>query len=222
MEKLLVETIRSAADHSLDTIKNHRFVKCAESATLERNQVLRWIMCAGRESKTFPTILEFMISRSENSAVTKILQENLDDEFGNGNLDQAHFNHYIHLLNKIGLTKDDFEQYVEGPGILYALALAQSVATRQNSATAIGYMLVNEGMTPITYAAVDIALHKYYPELATSFFQLHVEVDEHHVEELYKAVAAMPDATVNDIIYGVHLGERGMAVLLDEALGALD
>jgi CelD/BcsL family acetyltransferase involved in cellulose biosynthesis len=47
-------------------------------------------------------------------------------------------------------------------------------------------------------------------------------VDEHHVRELYRAVATLDESAMDDLLFGVALGERGMAVLLDEALGVFD
>lgn len=217
-----VEIVRLAVEEGLDTIRSHRFILDAHSLTLTHEQTIRWIMCAGRESRSFPDILIGMIERTTNPAVEKILKENLADEHGNGNPEHAHFRHYIHLLQKIGMSEQEFQAYDEKAGIRLALDLAYNVANSDNSAVALGYMLVNEGMTPITYDAVDVALHNFYPDLTTSFFQMHVEVDEHHVAELYKAVEAMPDTVVDDIVFGVQLGERGMAVLLDEALGVFD
>lgn len=219
MKSQSVETVRQAVEASLEAIRSHRFITGAHLLALTHEQTIRWIMCAGRESRSFPDILIGMIERTTNPAVKKILEENLDDEHGNGNPEHAHFRHYVHLLQKIGMSEQQFQAYTEKAGIRLALDLAYNVANGDNSAVALGYMLVNEGMTPITYDAVDVALHKFYPDLTTSFFQMHVEVDEHHVAELYKAVEAMPDAVVDDIVFGVQLGERGMAALLDEALG---
>lgn len=222
MEDVNIKLVRTATEESLDRIRAHRFIREAHARELSKSQVLRWILCAGRESRSFPEILENMVKRVEDPLVLEILRENLDDEYGNGDSDEAHFQHYLHLLHDVGLTDEDFESYTERAGIRLALDLAYNVSTQPVPETAIGYMLVNEGMTPITYDAVDVAIHRHFPDLATKFFRLHVEVDEHHVNELYRAISALDDAGVDDILFGVSLGERGMGVLLDEALGVFD
>lgn len=222
MDNVNVELVRDATDESLARIRRHRFVRKAHAGELSRSQVLRWILCAGRESRSFPEILENMTRRVDNPVVLAILRENLDDEYGNGDADEAHFQHYLHLLRDVGLTDAEFESYQERAGIRLALDLAYNVSSQPVPEIAIGYMLVNEGMTPITYNAVDVAIHRHFPALATKFFRLHVEVDEHHVAELYRAIAALPDSGVDDLLFGVSLGERGMGVLLDEALGVFD
>lgn len=222
MEPNLVDEIRTATRASLERIEDHWFIRDAHLGRLSAEQSIRWVKCAGRESRSFPDILEGMIAKTTQPIVRKILEENLADEYGNGNPEQAHFKHYVHLLGKIGISPNEFESYEEKDGIKLALSLAYNIAAQDNAGVALGYMLVNEGMTPITYGAADIALHKYFPDLKTSFFTLHVEVDAVHVEELYKAIAAMPNESAADILFGVAIGERGMAVLLDEAFGVFD
>lgn len=222
MEDVNIKLVRAATEESLDRIRAHRFIREAHAGGLSRSQVLRWILCAGRESRSFPEILENMVERVDDPLVLEILRENLDDEYGNGDSDEAHFQHYLHLLHDVGLSDADFESYAERAGVRLALDLAYNVSSQPVPEIAIGYMLVNEGMTPITYDAVDVAIHRHFPALATKFFRLHVEVDEHHVNELYRAIGALADTSVDDILFGVSLGERGMGVLLDEALGVFD
>jgi pyrroloquinoline quinone (PQQ) biosynthesis protein C len=222
MHERQICTLREVVDDALHRIQLHRFVTHAHQARLTRSQLIRWMLCAGRESKSFPDVLANMIVHVVDPLARKVLTENLDDEYGNGDPQQAHFQHYLQLISAVGLSQDDFNKYTEGPGIKLALDLAYAVSTQSNPAISLGYMLVNEGMTPVTYDAVGAALIKYEPDLDTTFFQMHVEVDEQHVAELYRAVEAFPDASLDDMLHGVALGERGMAVLLDEALGVFD
>jgi pyrroloquinoline quinone (PQQ) biosynthesis protein C len=215
-------SVESAVQGSLQRIQQHPFILSAHAGTLLKSQAERWIKCAGRESRSFPNILENIIARSENKRVRAILQENLDDEYGNGNPERAHFRHYLQLLDNLDIPRQDFYEYDELAGIKLALALAYNLSQQQNQAIALGYMLVNEGMTPITYEAVQHALQRFYPEMDKTFFQLHVAVDEKHVAELYIALREFRNCDVKDILFGVSIGERGMAVLLDEALGIFD
>jgi len=207
-------------DQALARISQHPFILAAHRGELSEDQVLRWVFCAGRESQSFPTILENMLTHDLTEPVREILRENLDDEYGNGNPDQAHFKHYLHLLDKIGVSRSAFDTYVERAGVRLALDLADWVSKQDDIGIAIGYMLVNEGMTSITYSAVDVALHLYHPDLLTKFFQLHVEVDAEHLAQLYQAADHLGPRAESSIRHGIDLGERGMAVLLDEALGA--
>lgn len=212
--------IETYNEQALDRIREHAFIVDARAGRLSREQVYRWIYCAGRESRSFPAILQNMLRLDLSDGVRAILQANLDDEYGNGNPDQAHFRHYLHLIDKLGLNRSDFDAYDERAGISLALELADWVSQQPDVGLAIGYMLVNEGMTSITYDAVDAAVHVFHPDLETSFFRLHVEVDTEHLAQLYEAARQLGPTARMSLRRGVDLGERGMAVLLDEAFGA--
>ncbi|GJQ61146.1 MAG: hypothetical protein SCALA702_01990 [Melioribacteraceae bacterium] len=217
-----LKDIENAVNSSLERIRLHPFIVKGYSKDLTQEQVIRWILCAGRESKSFPKIIENMIEQTDNPSVAKILQENLNDEYGNGNPEHAHFMHYLHLLDNIKVNRQVFDDYQEKVGIKLALSLAYNISTQESQGVALGYMLVNEGMTCITYSSVKSAFAPYYPDIKTPFFDIHIEVDEHHVDELYKAAKHIGEVHLSDILFGVSIGERGMAVLLDEALGIFD
>ncbi|PCC68481.1 Iron-containing redox enzyme [Nannocystis exedens] len=207
---------------SLERIRRHPFIQEAHAQRLTRAQVERWIMCAGRESRSFPDILMNMLEWSTDPRLRETLTENLNDELGNGDPSDAHFHHYLQLIDALALDPADFYAYPEASGISLAVALAYNMSKQGDEAAALGYMLVNEAMTPITYGAVKVALLRYYPGLATDFFDLHVTVDARHVEGLYGAVEALPEDTLGRLLYGIDMGERGMASLLDEAYGSFD
>lgn len=206
-------------DTALKNIRNHPFIKKSRSNTLTKGETIRWIFCAGRESETFPSILENMLAYCDNSTIQKILQENLDDEYGNGNMEHTHFNHYLQLLDKLGIERTAFRSYNEKAGIRLAIELAESISNSKKLAIALGYMLINEGMTPLTYSAIKKSCMSHYPDLSTPFFDMHIEVDKHHVEELLRAIEQLPPEKYDEVKYGINLGERGMAVLLDEVVG---
>lgn len=218
----MVDAIGFAVEASLAKIRTHPFIKGAMQKSLTKEEAVRWVLCAGRESQSFPEILKGMLSNSPEGYIREVLVENLNDELGNGNPEHAHFKHYVVLLEQLGLGKDAFDSYVEGPGIRLALDLAYAMAQSNKPCVALGYMLVNEGMTQITYEAARSALGKHFNLTDETFFNLHVEVDEEHVAMLYDGLASMPDLAIRDVIYGVELGERGMAMLLDEAFGTFD
>lgn len=217
-----VDTVAMQVEQALARIRTHRFIADAHNGRLSQDQATRWVMCAGRESRSFPQILKGMIERTPAGPMRTVLEENLHDELGGGNPEHAHFRHYVALLAQLGIEPAAFKAYQEGPGIRFALDLAKVMARTRRTAAALGYMLVNEGMTQITYAAAQAALCRHYDLPDLTFFKLHVEIDEEHVALLYEGLATVPGLVVRDVIYGVELGERGMAVLLDEAWGLFD
>ena len=217
-----LEELLEANEASLDRIRSHPFIVEAAAGNLSKTQAIRWILCAGRESRSFPEILQGILQYCDDKLVADILASNLDDEFGNGNPDHAHFRHYTHLLQKLQIPLSAFEDYRERAGIKLALATAYNVAAHSDMPRALGYMLVNEGMTPITYTAAKQALTQHHPGLTTTFFDMHISVDELHVADLKRALARVSPDDAKSVHFGIQLGERGMASLLDEAYGVFD
>ena len=207
---------------NISLFESHPFIKKALDGDLTNQQVINWIMCAGRESRAFPEIIKNMITWIDDENIKQILIDNLNDEYGNGNPNEAHFMHYIQLLQKINLTKEDFLNYENKAGVDLAVSLAYNVSRSKDVGCVLGYMLLNEALTPIVYSAIQDAMKIYYPHLNTDFFDIHIQVDEHHVEELFKAIENLTDKDLASIEFGIELGQRGMSVILDESIGIFD
>lgn len=215
-------SIESAVSASMGRIQNHPFIREATTGRLTREQAERWIMCAGRESRSFPRILQNIISWSSKDAIKRILEKNLADEYGNGDPEDAHFMHYLQLLDALRISRESFYSYPERAGIRLALSLADNVSMFKREAPVIGYMLINESITPVTYLAAKRAILSHHACVKTNFFDIHIAVDEEHVGDLYRAAEALDEGSEEELIFGIAIGERGMAVLLDEAYGMFD
>jgi pyrroloquinoline quinone (PQQ) biosynthesis protein C len=220
----LSDTAKKLVDKSLSRIRKHPFIAAAIERKLRREQIKRWIFCAGRESRIFPAVVKNMLAicSPADQEIVSILSRNLNDELGNGNPEEAHFQHYLRLLTAMGISFDEFTSYEEKAGIKLALNLAFSVSTQDHLATAIGYLLVNEGMTPITYSAVGEALCREYAFTEVPFLAAHVDIDERHVAGLFRGVDHLDERQFDHLSYGIDLGERGMMILLDEAYGVFE
>lgn len=179
-------------------------------------------MCAGRESQSFVTILKNLTSWCGDSKIREILLANLADELGKGNPEEAHYMHYLQLLDSLNIPRSHFYSYSERAGIKLALSLAYNISLSRQKSRALGYLLINEAMTSITYGAAKSTISSFHPDLKTNFFDIHVVVDHLHVEKLFEAVEQLPSSSKSELLFGIDIGERGMAILLDEALGAFD
>ena len=211
--------IKRSIECSLGRIAKHPFISDAHKKRLSKTQVYTWIMCAGRESQSFPNILEHVTDCCTNSTIRQILTKNLEDENGNGNPSEAHYTHYLNLLDEIGIPHSEFASYKEGAGLTYALRVANHVMIGENESRALGYLLVNEAMTPRIYKAIKTTVLYHHPDLQTHFFDLHVESDRKHVRALYAGIQASSTIQTRDLLFGIEIGERSMASLLDEAYG---
>jgi pyrroloquinoline quinone (PQQ) biosynthesis protein C len=215
---------KTLVNESLERIGSHPFIRDAIDEKLTKDQVRRWLMCAGRESRIFPKVVGNMVARCkpEHKIIAETLSRNLQDELGNGDPHEAHFQHYVQLLRAVGICQDEFAQYEEKAGIKLALELAYNVSKQEDMPVAIGYLLVNEGMTPVTYSAVGRSMWQHYQFSEIPFLEVHVSIDAGHVAALYDAVDQLAPSDLPQLRYGIGLGERGMSVLLDEAYGVFE
>lgn len=126
---------------------------------------------------------------------------------------------HAQLLRDIGLSEDEMSDYDEQAGIRFSVELAYNVSVLPDPAVAVGYVFVNEAVTPIVHGAMELALRHCYPGLTTDFFKIDVEAGAARIEHLSEAVGRLDDAEQDSVLFGVNLGERGAAALLDEALG---
>jgi len=79
-DSLNISAVENAVAESLSRIRNHPFILKAHCGELTKEQTLRWVFCAGRESRTFPKILENMLASCAHPMIRSVLEENLNDE----------------------------------------------------------------------------------------------------------------------------------------------
>jgi pyrroloquinoline quinone (PQQ) biosynthesis protein C len=226
MDSRTVALLKTVNDGAFERIGIHPFVELAARTMLTRNEVVRWLFCAGRDSLAFLDLLMNLVAQLERShespQILAILQEKLNNEQGGDNPDQIHWRHYLQVLNRIGLDENDFYSYKNGTGVRFAVNLARNIPNWHNLAQAIGYMLANEGLTPLIYGAMATAIQHHFPSLETEFFRPRAEVNERHLAAFYEAAVHLPEGRSSDVRTGILLGERGKGTLLDEASGLLD
>ena len=168
----------------------------------------------GRESRAFPDLLRAAIL-STSGRLQKVLEHNLRDELGLNDTPGSHFSHYQRLLADLEIPPNAFERFVPGPALAEALSIARSVVCSGDPSYVYGYILVNESATPPIYSAVHEAARRLYPTLQSEFFQLHIEGDAVHVQDLISVRDDVQDGDA--VLEGVAVGERGMSLVLDEA-----
>lgn len=218
-----ITKIKPRLDEALDKIRKHPFIIKSNNRILTNDQIERWVMCAGHESYNFPVIIEGNIKTTTNKKIRQVLKNNLNDENGNGNGEnsQSHFKHYLNLLDDLGIDVDRLFRYQKKPGIKVALSIAYHVASMKNDNVSLGYLLFSEGSTPLIYGAVKQSVLDNHPNVETNFFDLHIESDEEHCCEIMNLSVVYADS-MEEFEYGVSLGQRGMELLLDEALGIFE
>jgi pyrroloquinoline quinone (PQQ) biosynthesis protein C len=208
--------LEEAVNASTNRLRNHRFVRAAADAELSREQLIRWILCAGKESRAFPDVLRGALRSAKGSAHV-VLKKNLDDELGNGDPNEAHFQHYLRLLDEIGVLRSVYELYEPGRDLRAALELAAKVANGTSVARLYGYLVLNESATGPIYHAMEIAAAQLFPNLQSRFFSLHVSGDEVHVRDLLTVATEFTVEHGDEVLDGIELGEHGLCLVLNES-----
>lgn len=218
-ERVLGHYTRQVAE-SVAKIERHRFVVDGNAQYLSEEQITRWIYCAGRESRTFPALLKQAEQVATNGALRAVIRNNLRDEEGAGDPSEAHFQHYLKLLTQLGIKRAAFESYVPGPGLNNALRAADTIKS-SSDATILGYLLVNEALTPVIYRSVEQAIRRYTPDInqRTQFFQLHIDGDKEHVHQLTIAGDQLRADKRGEVEAGIKQATKAMLDLLTEAWG---
>ena len=68
-----ITTIEGQFAESLEGLKDHPFVTGAMAGSLTKEQGIRWVMCAGRESRSFPSILTDLLEWTDNERIRLLL-----------------------------------------------------------------------------------------------------------------------------------------------------
>lgn len=209
------DTILQLVRDSTKRLSQHALVVRAAEGRLTKSEVVSWIFCAGAESRTFPTIVQSALA-SATDGLRDVLARNLRDELGEGDPVGSHFEHYLHLLDEIGVPRERFTAFQPAAELQEALTIAERMCAGP-PARLYGYLLVNEAATSPIYGAIEASTIARFPGQRSEFFRLHVEGDAVHVEDL----AAVMDSFSCDeqplVEDGVRTGERGLCLVLDEA-----
>jgi pyrroloquinoline quinone (PQQ) biosynthesis protein C len=204
-------------DEAVVTVIGHPLVTQGRSGQLEWERIKNWIFCAGRESRQFPEVIRAAIDHATNGDFRAALRRNLNDELGNGDPNEAHFQHYLRLLQTLNIHRSEFDAYAEGHGLRRALEIAAEVINAGDEALMLGYLLVNEELTGPIYGAIEQSLMRRRPGVHTQFFQIHVDGDREHVHALLVAGDQLQTNRSDRVLEGIRLGAEGMRNLLDEA-----
>lgn len=195
---------------------DHVLVASARDGTLELQRFVSWVLCAGKESRIFPVVLRAAASRA-SGALRGVLRRNLQDELGDGTRGGSHFDHYLQLLDDIGVSREAFDRMPVGNDLATALSLAIELARDADLPRLYGYLLMNEVATAPVYGALESAALRIFPELSSSFFRLHVDGDAAHVADLLSVASTFSGSRETLVGEGIQLGARGIQLVLDAA-----
>jgi pyrroloquinoline-quinone synthase len=178
---------------------NHEFlVRCRTGQlTLPEVQVLAVQMY--KFSKEFNRILASILSRCPDESAQLVIMDNLFDEMGQGDLNQAHPELFRRFTREIGIADDALAIAPTAPETLNMIATYLDIPHQYGYLAALGAVcFASEGIVSSLYSQLyrGIIGAAPFPKDSLIFFEVHIHVDDSHAANLARLIE--PRVTTQD------------------------
>jgi pyrroloquinoline-quinone synthase len=170
---------------------NHEFlVRCRTGQlTLPEVQVLAVQMY--KFSKEFNRILASILSRCPDENAQLVIMDNLFDEMGQGDLNQAHPELFRRFTREIGIADDALAIAPTAPETLNMIATYLDIPHQYGYLAALGAVcFASEGIVSSLYSQLyrGIVGAAPFPKESLIFFEVHIHVDDSHAANLARLI----------------------------------
>jgi pyrroloquinoline-quinone synthase len=170
---------------------NHEFlVRCRTGQlTLPEVQILAVQMY--KFSKEFNRILASILSRCPDESAQLVIMDNLFDEMGQGDLNQAHPELFRRFTREIGIADDALAIAPTAPETLNMIATYLDIPHQYGYLAALGAVcFASEGIVSSLYSQLyrGIVGAAPFPKESLIFFEVHIHVDDSHAANLAQLI----------------------------------
>jgi pyrroloquinoline-quinone synthase len=170
---------------------NHEFlVRCRTGQlTLPEVQILAVQMY--KFSKEFNRILASILSRCPDESAQLVIMDNLFDEMGQGDLNQAHPELFRRFTREIGIADDTLAIAPTAPETLNMIATYLDIPHQYGYLAALGAVcFASEGIVSSLYSQLyrGIVGAAPFPKESLIFFEVHIHVDDSHAANLARLI----------------------------------
>jgi pyrroloquinoline-quinone synthase len=170
---------------------NHEFlVRCRTGQlTLPEVQVLAVQMY--KFSKEFNRILASILSRCPDENAQLVIMDNLFDEMGQGDLNQAHPELFRRFTREIGIADNALAIAPTAPETLNMIATYLDIPHQYGYLAALGAVcFASEGIVSSLYSQLyrGIIGAAPFPKESLIFFEVHIHVDDSHAANLARLI----------------------------------
>jgi pyrroloquinoline-quinone synthase len=170
---------------------NHEFlVRCRTGQlTLPEVQILAVQMY--KFSKEFNRILASILSRCPDESAQLVIMDNLFDEMGQGDLNQAHPELFRRFTREIGIADDALAIAPTAPETLNMIATYLDIPHQYGYLAALGAVcFASEGIVSSLYSQIyrGIVGAAPFPKESLIFFEVHIHVDDSHAANLAQLI----------------------------------
>lgn len=160
----------------------------------------QWAIQAGRIDEVFAEILTNMLNNpSMPPYAHPSLAENRNDELGNGNAAEEHFTLFRNVLSAIGVSEQQYRDTSMTQGTARIVTGLLDASRAHNPIPILGMMASEELICPREFPIFVAALRRYVPRDALRYFDVHIEADVHHSEDLIRLCYQAAQGNLDEI-----------------------
>lgn len=153
-----------------------------------KDDLRMWAIQAGRIDEVFAEILQNMIN---NPAIPPAnhtpIQENLNDEMGNGDELKVHFTLFRNLLHALEIGEEEYENAPMNLGTQKIIdSLRNASLDTNNPLRILSLMASEELICPNEFPILLAELREYVDPKDLVYFDVHIEADVKHADDLIK------------------------------------
>ncbi|MEV7992581.1 iron-containing redox enzyme family protein [Streptomyces sp. NPDC086077] len=185
-------------------VLRHPFLALVASDRADSEHLVAWGLQERHVSYAFPRSIGLLISYADDFSMRTVLAENLWEEFGEGDPDQAHAVLLDKLLESMGVDRG----HLDCPPTEGTLAFlhTQRELTTSSAWRGVGaFCYANEYLSLAEFRPLEDAVRSRFPAADLSYFTENMKADTRHtelLESLIDAAAEVPSHRA-DIEYGV-------------------
>ena len=125
-----------------------------------RQKLKIWLKQAGPFEARYPDYLTAMLDNPKiPDSCRKVIEENLQDELGNGDSKAAHFALFKEALRGAEIPPDEYEQSILHPGTARMLDQMAAVCSGEDPIGALAYICQVELFTPGEYSKITVSVY---------------------------------------------------------------
>ncbi|MFE8947054.1 TenA family transcriptional regulator [Streptomyces sp. NPDC007856] len=185
-------------------VLRHPFLALVASGRADPEHLITWGLQERHVSYAFPRSIGLLISSADDFRMRTVLAENLWEEFGEGNPDQAHAVLLDNLLESMGVDRDRLD-CPPTDGTLAFLKTQRELTTASAWQGVGAFCYANEYLSLAEFRPLEAAVRSRFPAADLSYFTENMKADTRHtalLESLIDAAAEVPSNRA-DIEYGV-------------------
>ncbi|GAX57096.1 iron-containing redox enzyme family protein [Streptomyces olivochromogenes] len=185
-------------------VLRHPFLALVASDRADPEHLVAWGLQERHVSYAFPRSIGLLISYADDFGMRTVLAENLWEEFGEGNPDQAHAVLLDNLLESMGVDRDRLDCPATD-GTLAFLKTQRELTTSSAWRGVGAFCYANEYLSLAEFRPLEAAVRSRFPAADLSYFTENMKADTRHTELLESLIDAAAEVPSNraDIEYGV-------------------